>query len=102
MKEYKIGRYYTENLNRFREETGNDLLERSTCLVLNGVSHYGERKILEVNFFNIRDFSERRYYTSGMTTIPYLNELGVTIKRYARINEIFEFRIGLKNCKDNE
>ena len=103
MKEYKIGRYYIENLNQFREARGNDLLERSTCLVLDEVSHYGERKILEVNFFNfnIGDTPER-YYTSGITTIPYLNELGITIKRYARINEIFEFCIGLKNYKDDE
>ncbi len=101
MKEYKIGRYYKENIDQFRKDTRNSTLEGSTCLVLDEVSRYGDRKILEVNFFNIRDTSER-YYTSGTTTIPCLNELGITIKRHARINEIFEFWIGLKNCKEDE
>ena len=41
-------------------------------------------------------------HTSGTNTIIDLNELGITIKRRAMINEIFEIWIGLRNCKDNE
>lgn len=101
MKEYKIGRYYIENIDQFRKDTRNSMLERSTCLVLDKTLRSGDWKILEVNFFNVGTFG-RRYCTSGTNTILDLNELGITIKRHARINEIFEFRIGLKNCKDNE
>ena len=100
MKEYKIGRYYIENIDQFRKNTGNDILERSTCLVLNKTLQSKNWEILEVNIFNINTFG--RYYTSGTNTILNLNELCISIKRHARINEIFEFWIGLRNCRDNE
>ena len=99
MKEYKIGRYYIENIDQFRENTRNSILERSICLVLDKTLRSEEWEILEVNIFNL---NTRRYYTSGTNTLLTLNELGITMKRYARINEIFEFWIGLKNCKDDE
>lgn len=101
MKEYKIGKYYIENIDQFRENTRNSILEKSTCLVLDKTLRPGDWEILEVNFFNMGD-TPGRYYTSGTNTIIGLNELGITIKRHARINEIFEFWIGLRNCKDNE
>lgn len=100
MKEYKIGQYYIENLDQFKEDTGSDILKMSICLVLDKSSRPGDWKILEVNFFNTDTFGE--YNTSGTNTILDLNELSITIKRHARINEIFKFWIGLKNCKDNE
>ena len=101
MKDYKIGRYYIENLDQFRKDTRNNILERSTCLVLDKTLRSGDWEILEVNFFTLED-TFGRYYTSGTNTILDLNELGITIKRHARINEIFEFWIGLRNCKNNE
>ena len=100
MKEYKIGRYYIENIDQFRETRNSNILERSTCLVLDKTLQSGDLEILEVNIFNIDTFG--RYYTSGINTIIVLNELGITVKRHARINEIFEFWIGLRNYKDNE
>ena len=101
MKEFKIGQYYIENLDQFRKDTGYSILERSTCLVLNKTLRPGDFEILEVNSFSIED-TFGGYYTSGTNTILVLNELGITMKRHARINEIFEFWIGLKNCKDDE
>ena len=101
MEEYKIGQYYIENLDQFRETARNSMLERSTCLVLDKTLQSGDWEVLEVNFFNINTFG-RRYYTSSTNTILVLNELGITIKRRARINEIFEFWIGRKNYKDDE
>ena len=92
MKEYKIGQYYIENIDQFSENTRSSILERSTCLVLDKISHSENLEILEVNVFNIDTFG--RYYTSGTNTILVLNELGIAIKRHARINEIFEFWIG--------
>ena len=53
MKEYKIGRYYIENIDQFRENTRNSILERSTCLVLDKTLRSGEWEILEVNIFNL-------------------------------------------------
>lgn len=101
MKEYKIGKYYIENLDQFRKDTRNSILERSTCLVLDKTLRPGDFEILEVNSFTGDAFG-RRYYTSGTNTIIVLDELGITIKRHSRINEIFEFWIGLRNCKYNE
>lgn len=100
MNKYKIGRYYIENIDHFRENTRSSMLERSTCLVLNKISQSENLEVLEVNVFNIDAFG--RYYTSGINTITVLNELGITVKRRARINEIFEFWIGLRIAKDDE
>lgn len=100
MKEYKIGRYYIENIDQFKENTGNNTLKRSICLVLDKASRPGDWKISEVNIFDTDTFG--RYCTFGRNTILSLNELSITIKRSARVNEIFEFWIGLKNFKDDE
>ena len=53
MKEYKIGRYYIENIDQFRETRNSNILERSTCLVLDKTLQSGDLEILEVNIFNI-------------------------------------------------
>lgn len=98
MKEYKIGRYYIENMDQFCKNARNIILKRTTCLVIDETLRPGDWKILEVNFFNMNTFG----YISSINTVLNLNERGITIKRDARINEIFEFWIGLKNCKDNE
>ena len=101
MKEYKIGRYYIENIDQFRENTRTNILEMSVCLVLDKTLQPEDWEILEVNFFNIGNIFGR-FCTAGTNKIIVLDELGITMKRCARINEIFEFWIGLRGCKDDK